>query len=342
MHPRRVKPAFVSARSLVSTRPVHAPQRLLLARSSETRITGQELAGEDVPTEFQVGSKFDFSISDNRMLIELPECCWVIPMDSVRAARRNAEENAIWLINIAICLLRLCHPNPRHSDFPKPGDIEEMSIEEPKKYWFGGRREEKALVLAGVKESRNRSIFTVGLSTPAKSSVRRMFCTYAVDDAVVKVTEEQGFKDRARQIFRPGKRSLAERFGHGLGWLTRGRQARDRAERFLFVFTAIEALLCSDDSTAPVVQTISRYAAVVLRDNPDARAKLAARLRKLYESRSALVHAGKRKVSQAQSIEVQAIAEELYRTVMERYPLDSRFDDFQQSLSRGSYGSSWP
>ena len=46
MHPRHVKPALVSARSLVSTRPVHAPQRLLLARSSETRITGQELANQ--------------------------------------------------------------------------------------------------------------------------------------------------------------------------------------------------------------------------------------------------------------------------------------------------------
>ena len=37
MHPRRVKPALVSARSLVSTRPVHAPQRLLLARFSRNR-----------------------------------------------------------------------------------------------------------------------------------------------------------------------------------------------------------------------------------------------------------------------------------------------------------------
>ena len=37
MHPSRVKPAFVSARSLVSTRPVHAPQRLLLARFSRNR-----------------------------------------------------------------------------------------------------------------------------------------------------------------------------------------------------------------------------------------------------------------------------------------------------------------
>ena len=37
MHPSRVKPALVSARSLVSTRPVHAPQRLLLARFSRNR-----------------------------------------------------------------------------------------------------------------------------------------------------------------------------------------------------------------------------------------------------------------------------------------------------------------
>lgn len=300
------------------------------------------LAGESAPAEFQIGSKFDFSISDNRILIEIPGSCWFIPIGAVRATRRNAEENALWLIDIAISLLRLCHPNPRHSEFPKSGDIEDMSIDEPKEYWLGFRRNEKGLVLGEVSERKDRSTFTVGLSAHVKSRVRRVYCSYVVDEAVVEVTEEQGFKERAEHVFRPGKRSLAERFGQGLGWLTRARQSSDRAERLLFFFTAIEALLCSDDSNAPVVQTICRNAAVVLCDSPDRRAEVAGRLRKLYDSRSALVHAGKRSVSQAQSIEVQGIAEEVYRTVMECCPLDGGFEDFQNSLSRASYGLSWP
>ena len=305
-------------------------------------IWQQVLDAEPVAMEFHVGSKFDFSISENRMLIELPECCWVIPMGSVKAARRNAEEVAIWLINIAVSLLRFCHPNPKHSSFPKRGDVEEMAIAEPKEFWLGGRREEKGLVLGAVEKSRKRRTLHVGFSVPVSSSVRRVSCTYAVDDAVVQATEEDRFKDRAQQIFHPAKKSLAERLGQGLGWLSRGRQTGDRAERFLFFFTAIEALLCSDDATSPIVQTISRYVAVILRTDPDERAKCAARLRALYRIRSELVHAGKRNVSQAQSIEVQGIAEELYKTVMENYPLERRFRDFHESLSKASYGSPWP
>jgi hypothetical protein len=42
--------------------------------------------------------------------------------------------------------------------------------------------------------------------------------------------------------------------GQGLGWLSRGRQAESRTERFLFFFTALEALLSSDDKGDPVTQ----------------------------------------------------------------------------------------
>ena len=182
----------------------------------------------------------------------------------------------------------------------------------------------------------------MGLSLPVSSSIRRIPCTYLVDDTVVSLTEEQKFKDWAHVIFNPAKKSLAERFSQGLGWLARGRQTADRAERFLFFFTAIEALLSSDDKSAPVVQTISRHAATILHTDPLERADFASQLRSLYEFRSALVHSGKRNVSQMQTMEVQRIAEELYKAVMENYPLDSKFNKFQESLSKASYGSSWP
>ena len=293
-----------------------------------------------IPSEIGVRMKFNFSISDAHILLGRPQSCWHI--SSIKAARRNAEEKAIWLINIAISLLRLCYPTTKEKKYPQVGDIEEMPLIEPKQFWFG--IEEKGIVLDRIDkedESTNRPIVSAGPSTPVSSSIRRIPCTYLVDETVVALTEEQKFKDRAQVIFNPSKNSLAERFGQG-GWLTRGRQTADRAERFLFFFTAIEALLSSDDKSAPVVQTISRYAATILHADPLERADFARQFRSLYRVRSGLVHEGKRNVSQKQTMEAQRIAEELYKTVMENYPLDSMVNKFQESLSKASYGSPWP
>ena len=294
-------------------------------------------------SEIRVGSKYNWSISNGNIFLEFPQACWYIPMGSIKAARRNAEEKAIWLINIAISLLRLCYPKPEREKYPEIGDIEEMPLIEPKKFWFGDRTEEKGIVLDRIdREDETTNQPSMGLSLPVNSSIRRIPCTYLVDETVVALTEEQKFKDRAHVIFNPSKNSLAERFSQGLGWLTRGRQTVDRAERFLFFFTAIEALLSSDDKSAPVVQTISRHAATILHTDPQDRKDFAGQLGSLYGVRSALVHAGKRDVSQKQTMEAQRIAEELYKTVMENYPLDSKFNKFQESLSKASYGSLWP
>lgn len=310
--------------------------------AQDKTIWQRMLAGENIPMEIQADKKFDWSISDNRFLLKLPKFSWYFPINSIKVARRNAEEKAIWLINVAISLLRLCYPNPTQSKYPKVGDLEEMPLTEPKEFWLGTRHEEMGLVLHEITKPAKKPIFHVGLSIDVSSSVNRIGCTYAVDDSVVKMTEEQEFRDRAQNIFYPAKNSLAERFGQGLGWLTRGRQTGDRAERLLFFFTAIEALLSSDDKNAPVVQTISRYAATILHTDPNKRMEFAKRLRSLYERRSGLVHAGKRNVSQSQSMETQKIAEEIYKVVMEKYCLNSKFSEFQKSLSMASYGSPWP
>ena len=296
------------------------------------------LVGEKIPMEIQAGSKYGMSISNNRILLELPQSCWYIPVNSINAARRNVEEQAIWLINIAIGILRLCYPDSKRSSYPKLGDVEEMPLTEPKKFWLGARLEGKGLVLNGSIETAKKSLFDVGISTPVSSSVNRILCTYDVDDAVADITTEQGFKYRAQKIFYPAKNSLSERFGQGLGWLSRGRQTEDRAERFLFFFTAIEALLSSYDNNTPVVQTISRHASTILHTDAEKRWKFARHLRSLYKIRSALVHTGKRNISQAHTMEIQRIAEDIYKTVMERYPLDRKISEFQESLSRASYG----
>ena len=56
------------------------------------------LAGEKIPLEIQARSKFNWSISSGRILIELPQSCWYIPKGSIKAARRNAEARS-YLVN---------------------------------------------------------------------------------------------------------------------------------------------------------------------------------------------------------------------------------------------------
>ena len=134
----------------------------------------------ELPGEIQAGSKFDCSFFNSRILIELPESCWYIPMGSIKIARRNAEEKAIWSINVAISLLRLCYPNPEHEKYPRVGDIEEMPLIEPKNFWFDSRTEEKGIVLHENDEPTNRA--SGGVSFPLSSSIRRIPCTYLVDE----------------------------------------------------------------------------------------------------------------------------------------------------------------
>jgi hypothetical protein len=239
---------------------------------------------------------------------------------TVQAAPGNVKEQATWLVNIALGFLRLSYPNKRYHFFPAVGDVETMPFVKPE--------------LA----EQSLTITDSGISGGGRSTPR----VYLVDDEMAAVTATEEFKSRAKAIFEPGHGSLAERFGQGLGWLTRGRQTDDRAERLLFFFTAIEALLSNDDKTAPVVQTIARYAAVILTDESKERIQVAADIRSLYIVRSALVHGGKRTASQDDSIRTQYIAECLYRRVMDRMPLTTTFTNFQKSLSDASYGLSWP
>jgi len=267
----------------------------------------------------QVGSEFKFSFEgiNSNSLIQIPPTCWYI---SVNAARGNAAEEAIWLINVAVSLLRLSYPHREYLDFPSFGDAEPMPTTDLKV-------EEQGVLLnpeGGISINASRPHF------------------YVVDDAISAITKEQEFKDRAQAIFFSDEKPLAKRFSQGLGWLTRGRQTIDRAERFLFFFTAIESLLSSNDSSAPVVQTIARYAATILSPNAGKREKIAKEVKSLYGARSALVHAGKRGVSQSESNAAQYLAELLYITVMESVPLTVPFDKFQASLSEASYGLPWP
>jgi hypothetical protein len=217
---------------------------------------------------------------------------------------------------IAICALHRRHYGPAHKipDSPEP---------HPTLPWH----------LKNVSATIGSDFTTGGAHGIIKS--------YEIDRQIELAITDPAFLARAKLIFDPAKGSLAERMNQGLGWLTRGRQTSDRAERLLFNFTAIEALLSTADKTAPVTQTIARHAAAILTDDAAARANTAPHIRELYELRSAVVHAGSRPVAWTQAKQAQNLAEHLFSRVLHGADLSIKYTDFAAQLSVASYGSPW-
>jgi hypothetical protein len=215
--------------------------------------------------------------------------------------------------------LRLSHPN-WSGHFPGVGAVEPHPLK-PTRLHNEGVKLQGSKVLAG------------GSSVPH---------WYEIDAAVAATSRDKTFILQAEIIFDPPKSSLAERVSQGLGWLTRGRQAEDRAERLLYFFTAIEALLSTDDKSAPVVQTIARHAAVLLVNDNAARAEVAKDLKNLYNFRSALVHAGNRSILWSGANGAQVLAERIFQAVLENADLKTQHQSFSNELAAASYGTPWP
>jgi hypothetical protein len=261
--------------------------------------------------------KIGFEASGSGYEFKLPATVWRV---RVHAAKGHVEEEALWLINVALGLLRLSYLSGNYDFFPSVGDVETSPLEEARTGDRGFVITEKGMSGGSLK----------------------MPNLYIVDEALIEISKTQKFQARTKAVFYPGKDTLGESFGTGLGWLTRGRQCTDRAERFLYFFTAVEALLSSNDKTAPIVQTICRSAAVVLQTDPSQRADVAKSLAKLYETRSGLVHRGKRLVSQLAVNELQNLAEHLFKAVLELTDLTQKAEEFRRTLAEASWGLPWP
>ncbi|NTC82134.1 HEPN domain-containing protein [Agrobacterium tumefaciens] len=253
---------------------------------------------------------------DGRVIVQMPHTCWAVDVDAIN---QHVETEGKWLIDVAISYLRLCHDDWK-SNFPNVGDKEPHPINRAQ-HLNEGVKFQDSKVLAG------------GGKLPH---------WYQIDAEVVRTASDPKFIKNADLIFSPPSKSLAERVAQGLGWLTRGRQAEDRAERLLYFFTAIEALLTNDDKTAPVTQTIARHAAVMLTDDNNIRHEISGKIKKLYEFRSALVHTGSRSVSGWVADQAQEIAESLYQITLERVDVSCSHVAFNQKLAAASYGVPWP
>ncbi|MGV9008922.1 hypothetical protein [Brevundimonas sp.] len=237
---------------------------------------------------------------------------------SVQAAQQNADEEAFWLIDVAASLLRLSVPDWQ-SFAPAIGQIEATAVVPPR-----GSTGTVKIVETNVQAGgwQLPGFYMVGLAQAAP------------------ITDPE-FQQRAQQVLNPKAGSIGERAAQALGWLTRGRQSVERAQRLLFFFTAIEALLSSDDKNAPVIQTIARHAGVIWTNDVSDRAKLADAIKKLYAARSALVHAGSRQVSRSEADSIQYFSEGLAFRILKETDLSAPYKDLVADLSAASHGLPW-
>jgi hypothetical protein len=244
--------------------------------------------------------------------------CWEV---QVRASEGNVENEAIWLADIALSLLRLLYPpNQRSGYFPRYSDVECRT---------GGRP---------TIRSRNVSLSKEGIQFGGWELPQH----YIITQSVLSVFDLDETTGIVKALFEAPNKSLGERVARGLGWLTRGRQARDKAERHLYFFTALEALVGPADKNMQVTDAIARHLSVVLMSEPRHRLELARKVKKAYTTRSALVHAGHRNVSSCESGYLQELSEMAYWRVINKVDLRLPYEEFQRQLTEAGYGLPWP
>ena len=296
----------------------YKPLAAMLAGKPDDDVPGGVIAAPEGVVTLTYETQASARIIKGAVLqLEFPQSCWRV---TVNALGRNVHEEALWLVNIAISLIRLYFP-PLNGRLPPGG--------------FGAVDSHPVLKI----EKQQPTITSSTGSVSAIGSPPGLH--YWIGKTQAEHFKAVGLKAIAEKLYAAAPRTVAERVAQGLGWLSRGRQAESRTERFLFFFTALEALLSSDDKSDPVTQTITRHAAVIMTEDPLQREALGSELGDLYALRSALVHRGKRNVSSHEAARSQELVETLYRSVLDKFDITREYNDLWSALRKASYGLPW-
>lgn len=250
------------------------------------------------------------------MAVGMPQMVWMV---DVPATKENVGEEAKWLVDVAVSFMRLASRKWLPHIYPGIGEIEPHPIRETLQVTPHVTLEDDSAYAGGGKANSN----------------------YGVTQEVGDELQSPENKKKAELLFDPPAGSLALRFAQGLGWLSRGRQAFDRAERLLAFFTALEALLTSNDKSDPVVQTISRFSSIIYTQDLKGRVSVYNRIKSLYGSRSAVVHGGRREVLWEEVNTLQFLVEAVFYSVLVSCDLAISQDKFSQSLLDASHGLPW-
>jgi hypothetical protein len=107
--------------------------------------------------------------------VTMPPICWVV---TVTVAEENVEEEARWLVDVAISLLRL-HYISQPRLFPRTGEVEPRPLHEGLRDSVGFRLRENAVQVGGFAHR------------PC----------YQIDQAVEEITRDNAFVSKSRLIF---------------------------------------------------------------------------------------------------------------------------------------------
>lgn len=124
-------------------------------------------------------------------------------------------------------------------------------------------------------------------------------------------------------------------------WMQKARVSYDDATRFLFYFTAIEAIFTTKDKTSPVTDTISRHMAVCFSNQSDERFQIFNSMKEFYKIRSKIVHGGFREIDALQTKQLQRICERLVFNLSTKYSNDISIEEFHKELKEKSFGGEW-
>jgi Apea-like HEPN len=279
----------------------------------------QEFQNLNPHFRFEIRDEWSLSVDmhnqDVTVVAKLPPTMWAI---NLAAADPVRDEEALWLTDVALTILRM---TVKRDDLgvmaPTVGKVEPHPF-------FSHDHQDHSFTL---KEGGGAQLG--GMAAPNN---------YWLSNNATDVLQEPFNKAKIDNVFDARPKSVASRFYQGCGWLTRGRRSKDRSDRLLYFFTAIEALLSDSDKYAPVIQTISRHAAVLLTDDNERRQKYASDIKQLYDVRSALVHAGARGAYDIDANSAQQVAELLYLRVWTDIDLSLSHQEFSRLLSKSSYG----
>ena len=155
--------------------------------------------------KFEVRLGLDQQLSRTEIVLNMPPSVWVV---EVPATKENVEEEAKWLIDIASSLMRLSASKWAQM-WPVVGKPEQHPTLTPQ------------FTISTV-TMEDDSAFAGGIKLPN---------VYEANHEVVGELASPSTQSRAAALFDATKGSLAQRVAHGLGWMSRGRQATDRAER---------------------------------------------------------------------------------------------------------------
>ena len=265
--------------------------------------------------KLEVMPGLDQQWGDEERVLHMPQSVWVV---EVPATKENVDEEAKWLIDVALSLMRLSASKWAHMR-PDAGE-QEPHPTLPPQFTIPTVMIEGDWVLAG------------GVEWPK---------IYRVNHEVVAELAASSTQSRAATLFDAIDGTLAKQVARGLGWMSRGRRATDRAEKLLFFFTALEALMSSGDKDSPITQTISRYASVIYTPDVKMRVEVFKRIKSLYGMRSATVHSGMREVLGDDVRDLQFIIENVFWSVLNYCDLKMVHKKFIESLADASHGLRW-